>query len=202
MRGMMMQSYETRRSVRLASTMTDLGSPLPLAMPMVAKTVRKGMAKATRRVKARGRPRVRVNPNGTGPVSGTAKVRVTTNKRRSAAHVPIHEPGQHLHPRLSARTRRGRVAKRGKVVLAPSPRAQRRASRVNAHHVMPIEIACHSGRAVFVTRLTRVKSNTSDLMALPALLLLPRRLSMLINQRVRRPRPGRRRRTLLNETSL
>lgn len=197
-----MHSCEIRRRARSDSMMTDLGSPLPLVMPTVAKTAQKEMAKVTRRAKGKGKPRAKASPNGTGLSSGTAKVRATTSKRKSADHARSHELAQPRHPRRLTKLHKGRTVKRDKAALVLSLHAQRRVRQGNAHHVTLIMTASHSGRAVSATRLRPVRNNTSDLMALPAPLLWPRRLKMLINQRARRPRSRKRRKPRQNETNL
>ena len=163
-----MQSCEIRRKARLVSMTIDLGSPLPLVTPMVAKTARKEMARVTRRAKERGKPRAKASPNGTGLISGAATVRVTTSKRKSAAHDRNHEPDQPRHPKRPTSLHRGRAVKRDKAALVLSLHAQRRVRRGNARHVMPNMTASPFGRVVFATRQAHVRSGMSDLMAPPA----------------------------------
>ena len=191
-----MQSCEIRRRARLGSMTTDLGSPLPQVTPTVTKTVQKDTARVTRRAKERVKPRAKANPNGMGLISGAAKVKVTTSRRKFAAHDRNHEPDLPRHPKwpIIIRTHRGRAVKPDKAVLARFLHAQRKARRENAHHVTLNVIVCHSGRAVFATHLIRARNNTFDLMVPPVPLRWPRRLRMLINQRARRPNLRRRRR--------
>ena len=83
----------------MGSMMTDLGSPLLRVMPTVTKMVQKDTARATRRAKERVKPRAKANPNGMGLISGAAKVKVTTSRRKFVARDQNHEPEPPRHPK-------------------------------------------------------------------------------------------------------
>ena len=146
----------------------DLGKPLLLVTPMVARITRREMARVTRRAREKGRPRARAKRNGTEQTNGMVRVRATISRRRFVALDRNHEPVQPRHPKRTIRTLRGQTVRPDKVVQALSLHAQHRVKQGNVRHAMPNGTASPSGRAVFATRLAHARSGTSDLMALPA----------------------------------